>query len=365
MRSKTKKKIYYVIGISFLVIFILANLNTSNVRAQENYTNYLYNQPLNIVNDKAMILAEGSDGGNNYRNIFDSGFIFPAKLSNQMFSAYATSWTQYSFTQMYLDNLNNDMAFKSNDNSENIEEQINIEENYLNYTYGNKTADSYSKTYLVVPDSDISTTWISTGGNHYTEVDDYPAENDADNIKSLYDNDNFEVFGFSDIPVENHFQITRIRIHIRYKNDNAGATYFMVTMREIGTEFYIDSNQFYTSGGGYRWSSTTFNGNWDYDLLNNCYLRLQPMQIWPIPPAQYIHISSIYIEITETQNDISVIESFRDKVSFNTTKDIPYENQTVDYKPVFLTFYYEMCLNISGIDIFAYIYDYDSTTTRD
>ena len=103
MRERQKyykkiKKIAIMVNCLLLIILIFSQMNISNTKASENYSNYIYNQPISIYSDRAMILNEQAESSNNYRNYFDSGFIFPAKLSNQMFNAYATSYSQYSLS---------------------------------------------------------------------------------------------------------------------------------------------------------------------------------------------------------------------------------------------------------------------------
>lgn len=96
-----------------------------SLAVDDNYSTYLYNQDVNVYNDKAHLFQENSDGSNGYRNLFQNNFLFPAKLQNNMLSTSITdSFSHYSFNQYYFDNLDNVYNYQSNNNSENIDDSI-------------------------------------------------------------------------------------------------------------------------------------------------------------------------------------------------------------------------------------------------
>lgn len=121
-----KKRKTLLVSYFIIFMFFITAFQTIKVRAvDDNYTTYLYNQDINVDNDKAHLQSESSDGSNSYRNLFQSNFLFPAKLQNNMLSTTATSsFSHYSFNQFYFDNLDNDYAYQSNDNLENFETSI-------------------------------------------------------------------------------------------------------------------------------------------------------------------------------------------------------------------------------------------------
>jgi hypothetical protein len=125
---KKKYKKLFIVSLVFVIIMLTSYKEIPLVRADDNYSTYLYNQNINVDNDKAHLLSENSDGSNGYRNIFQSNFLFPAKLNIDMLSTTQSSlFSSYSFNQFHFNNLDNEYVYASNDNSENIENSINID----------------------------------------------------------------------------------------------------------------------------------------------------------------------------------------------------------------------------------------------
>jgi hypothetical protein len=226
--GKAKKGLLGLITLMIIILMVSQN-NVSNVKCADNYSNYLYNQPIHVFDDKAMILNEISDSGNNYRNYFDSDFLFPSKLSNEMFNAYTTDYSQYSFSQTYLNNLDNDFAFKNNDNSENIEtnKNINIPQNeILNGTRIDNNIE-YNQ-FNCNPNQAIDVSWgYSLYPNHYSNILGYPRSS-GEYIRATQPN-LLEQFGFENTDIE-IFTIYTIEVKLRSKYVISGNNDFRIQL---------------------------------------------------------------------------------------------------------------------------------------
>lgn len=123
MKKLNKKQKSFLILLLFGLVFFLSSFKTipySKADISDNYSQYLTNSPININDDKAKLLKEMADNGNEYRNYLENDFLIPSKLSNEMFSTYDSGKTSYSVSQAYLSNLENSENYMSNDNNENI-----------------------------------------------------------------------------------------------------------------------------------------------------------------------------------------------------------------------------------------------------
>ena len=130
----SKKNKIYLISFLFIFVFILTAFKSiPNVKADDNYSTYLYNQDINIDKDSAHLFTKNSDGSNSYRNLFQSNFLFPAKLQSNMLSTFPTSeFSRYSFNQFHFNNLDNNYNYGSNNNSENLYQNIPINDYSVN-----------------------------------------------------------------------------------------------------------------------------------------------------------------------------------------------------------------------------------------
>jgi len=159
-REKSSKKrkivVYSFVILIFITTFFAFNpIPNSKAEITDNYTEYLYNHNLVIYNDKAMITQSLADTSNNYRNLFDTNFLFPSHLSVEMFNAFNPDLSRYVISQAYFDNLDNNYAFMSNNDSENIETQqyINFNPNDVNNgTYYKPTPDLLTAQYFYLTD---------------------------------------------------------------------------------------------------------------------------------------------------------------------------------------------------------------------
>jgi len=143
-RKLNKKKIV-ILACTLLIIFsfLISEQHTINAKADSNYSNYLTSESISVKNDRALILLESSGSSNNYRNYFETSFLFPSKLRNEMYSTYlTTNPSKYYTQQVYLNDLDNDYAFKSvenlgqyetNDYIENYTDIIENNGNFVNY----------------------------------------------------------------------------------------------------------------------------------------------------------------------------------------------------------------------------------------
>lgn len=203
MKNKGKK---ILIGYLVIVMVILSSLHTPlliKVKADSNYSNYLTSESISVENDKALILYENSGSGNNYRNYYETGFLFPSKLRTDMYSTdLTTNPAKYYFQQTYLKDLDNDYAF---DDVENLGQyQTNdFVGNYSDITesngYYNNTEYSYE--IEILPNQDILNEWHHPIGTHYNTIDEnYTTYNYNDYIQASSSEPNeIERFGLENI----------------------------------------------------------------------------------------------------------------------------------------------------------------------
>jgi hypothetical protein len=283
-KIKKHKRKLLVFLISFIVVSIIFSSLSKNVKAVDNYTNYLYNQPITIVNDRAMILNEGGAGTNNYRNYFDSGFTFPAKLSNEMFNAFSDDYSQYSLSQIYLDNLDNDLAFKSNNPSENA-----VYQNYTNTANFNvnngsllRSIDFYESNQTFEFD-DIGSNpsgWSidETGGN----VNVIKESNEHSNVVELYDTSATQKIAVS-YQLDNYQNFGTFEYWIK-SNDTSQRTYYTIYgwsgawLESIGIMMYGNYLQRWQGAQTYNLApivdDTWYHIRIDYDSTTGGYLGL-------------------------------------------------------------------------------------------
>ena len=215
------KKIIVFFCLITIILTSLINTNTINVKSadiDENYSQYLSNNAITIKDDKAMLLKSVASSGTNYRTIFENNFLFPSKLSNQALNLYGNDKSSYSVVQSYMNDLDNDYNYKNNDNSENIQQNINVDNyNILNGTYVYKSRIINN----VVVNNDITKQWDSTSATHYTEINDYSSWNTY-----IYSTGNSKIdcFDIEDIAISNEIQNITLQIGYhrypqRYSND--------------------------------------------------------------------------------------------------------------------------------------------------
>lgn len=354
-----KKGFIKLAFILVVVLFLLSNLSTTNVRAQENYSNYLFNQDLNVLDDKAMILTEEANAGNNYRNYFDSGFIFPAKLSTEMFSCYATSWTQYSFNQVYLDNLDDEYAFMSNNNSENIvySQSLNFSESEVR----NGTMSKYYNSnfnFTLVPNADWLTAWTTIPdppSTHYTSVDNWSITSSY----NYFNNPGYSPFVDGYYMSDNNdyipYQINRIKLKILWQQfqytSSAKCRYRIETDYGYDTGWLANINWFSL---GMRTQSWNHYVSMNKSEINTLRVRFDAYQ------ALNWHARIYAVEIECYQDaplNLTIFQSDdTNAVNFDIEDDIDYMvDETI--APVILKFFYRICFNIS-ISMNLYIFDY-------
>lgn len=269
--KKNRKKILTVS--CFSLFLLISFLFISNSKATENYTNYLYNHSLTIYSDKAMILNELSGASNNYRNYFDSGFIFPSKLSNEMFNAYTTDYTQYSLSQIYLDNLDNEYAFKSNNNSENIITSQSIQLNQTNMINGS-IINNEIHYETILPNQDIITNWNRkpNSSTWFEKINKYPLIDNFTSIEGISGISTICEFGLQNVS----FSMKPI-VNIEFR-------IFCASIVTGGQEQFIDIriNGFWYKeitldiGGDYQWYSYNYS-NLDFttEQINNMTIKVR------------------------------------------------------------------------------------------
>lgn len=194
---KLRKKIHYFIPIFLVFVFLISDLHTIDVRCESNYSNYMESESILVENDRALILLESASSSNNYRNYFETNFLFPYKLHEGMYSTQITSNpAKYYFSQVYLNNLDSDYAFShfsSND-------QYNSSSFVANYTDLSLNNGNYynhgMESLILLPNVDIVNQWETTFSNHYGAVNTTPAEALYIDGTTPYNNE-IESFGFT------------------------------------------------------------------------------------------------------------------------------------------------------------------------
>jgi len=203
MKNKYKKTF-----IGFLVLFmvLISNLsfNTIPVKADSNYSNYLTNESISVKNDRALILLENSGSSNNYRNYYETGFLFPSKLRDEMYSTeLTTNPAKYYIQQAYLDNLDSEYSFSDIENlgqyqtNDYIENYTDIVENVGNY---NNTEFIENDMFYIYPNSDLLDNWhVYPLSTHYTAIDDLNIQSDYIYGKTIDGWDKYGIENFDNI----------------------------------------------------------------------------------------------------------------------------------------------------------------------
>ena len=221
MKTKYKNKLKKLLLIDLLFVMILvSSLNSSvkMVKADSNYSNYLTSETISVKNDRALILLESSGSSNNYRNYYETGFLFPSKLRNEMYSIDLTvNPSKYYIEQVYLSDLNNEYAFSGVENLGQYETNTHIE-SYDNITenngYYNNTYTPISNIYSIDPNQDSTPNdWHSTTTPHFAGINDWILQTHY--IYVLNDDDyEHERFGFENISIGNDVKVNNIRVKI-------------------------------------------------------------------------------------------------------------------------------------------------------
>jgi hypothetical protein len=283
----------------FLILVVVSCLlfNAKNVKSvdiDDNYSQYLTNNSVSIQDDNAMLLKSIASSGTNYRNILESNFLYPAKLSSNLFSAIGQESTSYSVGQTYLDNLDNDYNYMLNDNTENIEQQINVD----NYNVVNGTKNSYiGQTYLLYPNLDIITEFnVFPSGNHYSTIDDN--ENTADYISVQIAN-KVDFFEINNVSLLSNIESIEVSFYSAYG-------WSPITNSDILVQIYnqtslIASQTLYWHGLVYiyGWNYVHFNNlNLNQVNLNNLKLKITKI----LTSSNPIEIASIKVNIHENDD---------------------------------------------------------------
>jgi len=220
MKIKTKNRIRNLFLIYLLLVMIIIgclNFSVIKVRADSNYSNYLTSESISVKNDRALILLENSGSSNNYRNYYETSFLFPSRLRNEMYSTHLTSNpAKYYTQQVYLNDLDNEFAFKSVENLGQYETNDYIE-NYSEITENNGNFDiaiNGSSYIEIMPNIDIDCTFGYTYPSpvqHYTVYDDkdFNTQNMGAPLSALQ----YEILGFEDISLNADFYKIQVNIH--------------------------------------------------------------------------------------------------------------------------------------------------------
>lgn len=160
--KRLNNKKLFIFSIFLIILFIFSDIHTIEVKADTNYSNYLTSESVSASQDKALILVQSADSSNNYRNYYETNFLFPNKLSTDMYSTQlTTNPAKYYISQTYLDNLDNDYAFKNVDNLGQYETNGFIESNdSIIINDGSYISQHPNSTILkLYPNQDILTNW--------------------------------------------------------------------------------------------------------------------------------------------------------------------------------------------------------------
>ena len=249
MKNKGKK---IFIGYLVVLMILLSSLHSPllvKVRGDSNYSNYLSSESISVKNDKALILYENSGSSNNYRNYYETGFLFPSKLRNEMYSTdLTTNPAKYYFQQSYLNNLDNEYAFSDIDNLGQYETNSFVE-NYTDIIENNGYYESSTKeSYFIplIPNENIQNepeTYLN-----YSRIDDYGIADDGEWVAFSWLPERKLQYGFTDYNFT-EFNSDIIKISVYY-------------------EIYTAGGQQYPNNKIRTWltSNGTYNEYYDFDL---------------------------------------------------------------------------------------------------
>lgn len=190
-----------------VLVFLLSDLHSVDVVCDSNYSNYLESEDIDIESDKALILQEESGSSNNYRNYFETGFTFPTKLRNDMFSTkITTDKAKYYFTQVYLNNLNNEKAFKNTETQDQYSNSYFSSKEDITVNEGNYKSSILNESFCLIPNEDLGCSLHYTGSNHYGQIDEYYGELNTDDYiyANSYDDYGHDRFGLTNIPEKDY-----------------------------------------------------------------------------------------------------------------------------------------------------------------
>lgn len=314
-----KKYKYIVLFLTFTIVFI-SMFQSSIPKAysidNDNYSEYLGNSPITISDDKAMLLKESADSGNSYRNYLENGFTIPSKLSNEMFSAYDSGNTAYSVSQSYLSNLDNEKNYKSNNESENIEQQIEAS-NYVMNNGSYLDTSIYNNTFYLKPNGDLNTDLTVFGeANHYEAIDESPYEYSSSYIELDGDNHDIGDYDEFELNISDYFVPDleyQITIEFWYYREHiSGYTGFNFTL--YNTEF--NSNDLEDGAGFYPivpYSINNFSINSNTLTLEKNILKTQDnlkLKIEMCAESQYFfRIYNLHVKFESINYSTSLFES--------------------------------------------------------
>jgi len=305
----TNKRKLILIAYLFIFMFILTAFKSiPNVKAETNYSNYLTSESISVKKDRALILLEESGSANNYRNYYETGFLFPSKLRTEMYSTDLTlNPSKYYVEQVYLDNLDNKYSFsdvenlgqyETNDYIENYSEIIENNGNYNNSVLGNNFNQ------IIIPNEDILKNWLFwaySGNNHYATIDEYPNIDTNDRVytDALTDGGKSEIYGFNDIIIKNNVESITIGLrgyqHINQITNN--------TIRFWNKTKWSNFIEFPLSNNPTMNYLTINNIEFNQNDINNFTLDIKAGSY----PFTTIHMLYIELHIQQSNN---ILESF-------------------------------------------------------
>jgi len=290
LRMSSKKKLILVAYLFIFMFIITAFKSIESVKADSNYSNYLTSESISVENDRALILLEESVSSNNYRNYYETGFLFPSKLRNEMYSTeLTTNPSKYYVQQAYLDDLNSDYAFSDMENLGQYETNDYIE-NYSdiieNNGYYNNTQLDYTE-ITIVPSADILCNWAGFSPLGYPSAPHWNKINvdgsntngiGANHFISINTNDRWSFTDISEITYSNYYIDY---IELKSYNSAQGGTFlsanYSLSFDSFNSEQTITLNGLWYKNYYLYWN----NLNLSISEINNIEVNIKNIQLAP------------------------------------------------------------------------------------
>lgn len=295
LRMNKKKKTLLV---SYLIIFIIlmTSFHSTNVKSDD-YSTYLYQYDITLDYDYANLMEQSASFGNEYRNYFFSGTEFPYDIGlSEWIGLSGSSRYNYVVSQTYLDNLDDNRAFK---------QQETLIDNYdysiSNYNINNGIYNEFETNHSLglLPNQDIFKQW--TGYNyddsndinlHYTLLDEYISDDSNSGIEVDNTGDSFvEIYELEN----NNFTHNpyMIRVYVFALRTWSGISNDMKISLNYSGSWEID--KVINTGTSFAWNYIDFENTFiNQTELNNMELKI----IAPSSITSYeVLVSSIYVKV--------------------------------------------------------------------
>ncbi|MBY9006286.1 MAG: hypothetical protein KGD63_05975 [Candidatus Lokiarchaeota archaeon] len=335
--SKKKK----ILLVSYLVIFmfICSSFHSLNVRADD-YSTYLYQNDITVDVDNANLMEESASYENDYRNYFFSGteFVYDTGLSEWIGLTSANRYN-YLVSQTYLDNLDDERAFKQ---QETLIDDYSYSISDYNISEGTYNEFETNHSMGLLPNQDIYKEWTGMNGDddndvnlHYTLIDEYITDTSDSWIQAdQYQDGVIDILEFENKNLTHSPYMIRIYL---YAGDLSGyaSDDFKIALNYSGS--WNEKTQAF-AGSNLNWYEIDFNA----DSLTQ--LQLDNIAVRVIAPTviggAVVAISSLYLKIYCNGSDF--IENIEND-------DTEYSNVNSYERPTNATFNFD---SLSELDDF-------------